>query len=160
MSEWESACVSARIFYICSRGSGCAAWVNACIFWRNSSCISIFVCGFWLRGLSRALTVCMWVSATGQSTANQTLDALPYPLCTPCEQAAVVNEGFFHVDASVFLRGHDVPVMTPQQLHWWVQVGSGALQGEAVTMENKLPPGGDELKQGHLQRSIWNTKKI
>lgn len=47
----------------------------------------------------------------------------------PGEQAAVVKQGFLHVDTPVLLRGHNVAVVTPPQLHRGVQVGGGALQG-------------------------------
>lgn len=65
-----------------------------------------------------------------------------------------MKQGLLHVDAPVLLRVHDVAVVTPSQLHRLVQVGGGALQGQAVSTKNQLSLGGDKLEEGHLQRSI------
>lgn len=90
-------------------------------------------------------------------TANRLPAHVPPP--SPGEQAAVVEQGLLHVDAALVLRGHDLVVVTPPQLHRRVQVGGGALQGEPVPAENELPLGGDELEEGHLQRSIWKEEE-
>lgn len=78
----------------------------------------------------------------------------PFSLPVPGQQAAVVQERFLHIDASVLLRAHDSAVVAPLQLHRLVQVGGGALQRQTVPAENQLPLRGYELKEGQLQRSI------
>lgn len=70
-----------------------------------------------------------------------------------------MKQGFLHVDAPVLVRGHDVAVVTPPQLHRPVQVGGGALQGQTVSTKDQLSLGGDELEEGHLQRSVWKMRR-
>lgn len=65
-----------------------------------------------------------------------------------------MQQVLLHINAPVFLREGHVTVVMPTQPHRRIHVGGGALQGEPVSVENHLSLGGDELEQGHLQRSI------
>lgn len=98
--------------------------------------------------------VCVSVQQASQQLISSQLTSPPSPspsllspLRVPGQEAAVVQQGFLHVDAPVLLRAHDVAVVTPPQLHRLVEVGCGALQRETVTAENQLPLGWDELEE-------------
>lgn len=75
-------------------------------------------------------------------------------MVSPGNEAAVVNDAVFHIQASLLQRMDGMLFMAPGESDRRVEVRGGALQGQTVPPEHQLPLGGNELQDGQLQRSI------
>lgn len=77
----------------------------------------------------------------------------------PCDQAAVVDDAVLHEDAALLVRLDAAPRVVPVHLRGAVHVSGGALERQAVSMENHLSLRGDQLEERKFQRPSCRGKQ-
>ncbi len=94
-------------------------------------------------------TMYCWLVLSSRVTMKRSL--------SPGHEAAVVNDAVLHVQPSVLQRVDGTLFVAPGQSDGRVEERGGALQRQTVPVKHQLPLGRDELQDGELQRTVWNT---
>lgn len=75
----------------------------------------------------------------------------------PGDEGAVMQHTIFQLDAHLWVRGHQLTIVTPMQGGDPVHQGSGAVKGQPITSEDHLTLGRQQRQGMQFQRTIWAT---
>lgn len=73
---------------------------------------------------------------------------------TPGDEGAVMQHTILQLDTHLWVRGHQLTVLTPVQGGDLVHQGSSAVEGQPVTFEDHLTLGRQQRQGVQLQRTV------
>lgn len=73
---------------------------------------------------------------------------------TPGDEGAVMQHAVLQLDTHLWVRGHQLTVVTPVQSGDFVHQGSSAVEGQPITFEDNLTLRRQQRQGVQLQRTI------